>query len=195
MPTPSLLPTPGAGFDQPFEMLHACHERVQRSLDLLQRLQAHLAQHGADAQAQAAARDVVRYFDLAAPRHHEDEERHVFPALLAADRDAHGALVQRLLDEHRRMEQAWPAARAALQAVVDGDWRGSADALQAWAVFGALYGPHIEAEEALAYPAASGWLGSQAQAEMGSEMARRRGATSPPALPRAGSRAGNRAGT
>ena len=37
------VPLPGfgaaaVGFDTPFEMLEACHERVQRSLDLLQRL-------------------------------------------------------------------------------------------------------------------------------------------------------------
>ena len=29
--------SPGAGFDQPFEMLDACHDRVRRSLDLLRR--------------------------------------------------------------------------------------------------------------------------------------------------------------
>ena len=28
---------PGTGFDQPFEMLEACHERVQRMLALLAR--------------------------------------------------------------------------------------------------------------------------------------------------------------
>ncbi|MCB1958559.1 MAG: hemerythrin domain-containing protein, partial [Rhodocyclaceae bacterium] len=79
MSTP-LMPTPGAGFDQPFELLSACHDRVQRSLDLLRRLQDHLAIHGADGQAQDAARDVLRYFDIAAPLHHDDEERHIFPA-------------------------------------------------------------------------------------------------------------------
>lgn len=174
-----LLPTPGAGFDQPFELLGACHERVQRSLDLLHRLQTHLAAHGADAQARDAARDVMRYFDIAAPLHHEDEERHVFPALLAADAARHGALVARLQDEHRRMAAAWPAARAALQAVADGSW-SSADtdaAAAAWRRFADLYGPHIEAEEALAYPAAQARLSAEGAAVMGAEMAARRGLT------------------
>ncbi|RZJ07918.1 MAG: hemerythrin domain-containing protein, partial [Rubrivivax sp.] len=31
---------PAVGFDQPFEMLAACHDRVRRSLDLLERLHA-----------------------------------------------------------------------------------------------------------------------------------------------------------
>jgi hypothetical protein len=47
---------PGAGFDQPFEMLGACHERVQRTLDLLQRLQTYLAEQGVDDSARQAAR-------------------------------------------------------------------------------------------------------------------------------------------
>ncbi|RZL28150.1 MAG: hypothetical protein EOP35_26390, partial [Rubrivivax sp.] len=42
---------PSAGFDQPFEMLAACHERVRRSVRLLQRLHAHVRQHGLDVQA------------------------------------------------------------------------------------------------------------------------------------------------
>lgn len=75
---------PGAGYEAPFEMLDACHERVGRMLRLLHKLRAHLQASGWDAQAAEAARDVLRYFNEAAPRHHEDEERHVFPAVLAA---------------------------------------------------------------------------------------------------------------
>lgn len=86
MGTTSALPgfnAPSVGFEQPFAMLEACHERVQRTLALLQRLRAHVLEHGADVPAQQAARDVLRYFDIAAPLHHEDEELHVFPLLLA----------------------------------------------------------------------------------------------------------------
>ena len=80
----TLFPGPGAGFEEPFEMLEACHQRVHRMLGLMQRLAAHLGETGADANAQQAARDVMRYFDLAAPAHHEDEERHVLPLLRRA---------------------------------------------------------------------------------------------------------------
>ena len=84
---------PAAGFDQPFEMLAACHERAARMLDLLARLLPHLASQGCDEQARQAARDVMRYFDLAGPAHHEDEERHVFPLLQASPDPAAQALV------------------------------------------------------------------------------------------------------
>lgn len=121
-----LHPGPGAGFDQPFEMLAACHERVARMLGLLQRLQAHLQQRGADASASSAARDVMRYFDQAAPQHHLDEERHVFPLLRASADPRLVALAGRLQAEHRTMAAAWAVLRGDLQAVAEGRWPAAA---------------------------------------------------------------------
>ena len=177
MTSPLLLhAAPGAGFDQPFEMLVACHERVQRMLRLLQRLQAHLAAHGADAQARQAAQDVMRYFDLAGPAHHEDEERHLFPPLQARGGQAMCSLVARLQQDHLAMAQQWSMVRGDLQAVAHGDWAMPAPGLAHWAGFAALYQDHIQAEEGQAYPAAQALLDGPAQAAMGREMARRRGA-------------------
>ena len=62
--------SPAASFERPHDMLLACHERVQRSLDLLGRLVAHIDSHGHDASSRSAAQDVLRYFTLAAPLHH-----------------------------------------------------------------------------------------------------------------------------
>ena len=50
--------TPAVGFGQPFEMLEACHERVQRTLTLLEKLRAYLHTHTCDDTARQAARDV-----------------------------------------------------------------------------------------------------------------------------------------
>lgn len=170
MATLSLLHAgPAVGFDQPFEMLLACHERVQRSLDLLLRLQAHVAAQGADEQARDAARDVLRYFDLASPKHHEDEERHVLPRLRAAGL---GALADRLAAEHAEMGRQWAALRTALAALRD----GSGEALDAAAcrAYAALYAGHMAAEEGEAFPAAARHLDAVTLADMGAEMAARR---------------------
>lgn len=78
--------TPAVGFEQPFAMLEACHERVERTLTLLSRLRSYLREQAVDDAARQAARDVLRYFDIAAPLHHEDEELHVFPLLLERGR-------------------------------------------------------------------------------------------------------------
>ena len=58
--------SPAVGCDEPFEMLIACHERVQRMLDLLDRARMHALTKGCDADLNSAFTDVMRYFDLAA---------------------------------------------------------------------------------------------------------------------------------
>ena len=167
---------PGASFDEPFEMLAACHQRVARMLDLLARLALHLPAKGCDEAARQAARDVMRYFDLAGPAHHEDEERHVFPALETLPDPAVQALVARLRQEHLAMAAQWLAVRADLAAIEAGTWADGEAAAARWATFAALYRLHIVAEEAHAYPAAQAVLERPAQAAMGQEMAQRRGA-------------------
>ncbi len=172
----SLVSGPAPGFEQPFEMLEACHERVQRMLSLLQRLREHLPGHGADSNAQQAARDVMRYFDQAAPQHHRDEELHVFPPLLAQGDPATLVLVGRLRQDHLRMEARWADARKVLDAVAGGALDALAPGHQAALdAFAGLYADHIAAEEQLAYPAAAALLDAQALAAMGEEMMRRRG--------------------
>jgi hemerythrin-like domain-containing protein len=173
----SLISTPAASFEQPFEMMCACHEKMQRTLALLERLRSHLVEHGADEQARQAARDVMRYFDKAAPQHHRDEELHVFPPLLAGSDAATTAVVDRLRQEHVQMEARWESARSVLTAIADGQLPapGASDeaALDA---FSSLYADHIAAEEQIAYPAAAALLGADAITAMGREMAARRGA-------------------
>jgi hemerythrin-like domain-containing protein len=172
----ALHAAPASGFDQPFEMLAACHERVQRMLSLLLRLGEHLQQHGADAQAADAARTVMRYFDVAGPAHHEDEERHVLPWLAA---HGHAALATRLHADHARMASRWAVVRAALATVTDGRWDRdrAAEMLAGWHAFARLYEAHIEVEESQAYPPAAAAFDATALDAMGAEMAARRGAT------------------
>lgn len=172
----SLIAAPAATFEQPFEMLTACHERVDRMLRLLERLREHFAKNGADADARKAAQDVMRYFDQAAPQHHQDEELHVFPPLVAQGDPQTLALVCRLQQDHLQMEQRWGKAREVLAAVAAGELdRLSADHDAALDVFAGIYAGHIEAEEQLAYPAAAKLLDERAIAAMGQEMMKRRG--------------------
>jgi hemerythrin-like domain-containing protein len=177
----SLIASPAAGFDQPFEMMTACHERVLRTLGLLERLCVHVARHGADPQAQQAARDVMRYFDMAAPQHHLDEEMHVFPALVGRSDPPMLALVARLQQDHLQMEARWRTVRAILEKVEQAHIQAIPAAIATEIdAFTRLYGAHLEAEEQLAYPAAATLLEDGAREAMGVEMRRRRGAARPP---------------
>ncbi|MGA0610939.1 hemerythrin domain-containing protein [Caldimonas sp. KR1-144] len=169
---------PAVGFAQPFEMLQACHERVHRMLRLLTLLAGHLESHGVDAGAVGAARDVMRYFDIAAPAHHEDEERHVIPWLAAHGR---AALAQRLVREHRRMESEWQAIRRDLARIAAGVWHAghAPGQRQRWEAFATLYERHIVAEERQAYPLVQAHGSAEALRRMGDEMAARRGLPQP----------------
>jgi hemerythrin-like domain-containing protein len=172
----SLTAAPAAGFEQPFEMLAACHERVHRMLTLLARLREHLRRNGNDDQTRQAARDVMRYFDQAAPQHHRDEELHVFPPLLAQGDAAVVSVVRRLQQDHVLMETHWQAARRVLAALeAEPSHSLSANDEAALDAFAGLYDAHIEAEEQIAYPQASALLDPPALAAMGEEMMRRRG--------------------
>jgi hemerythrin-like domain-containing protein len=164
------------------EMLVACHERVQRSLDLMARLQQHLLATGCDEQARSAARDVLRYFDVAAPLHHQDEELHVFPALLVGPDAALRELAGELIEDHRRMEAAWGAARAALAEIAQGMTGAlllSAEQTAALDHFAGLYTQHIVREEGLAYPGALAQLSATDLQRMSQDMMARRGVRVP----------------
>lgn len=168
----------GVGFEQPFEMLDACHERVERMLRLLGKLREHVMTHGADAQARDAARDVMRYFDQAGPHHHEDEERHVFPALLAQREPVVVAVVIRLKQDHREMAVMWAQVRAALTALVGAGegWAGfSAEEEQLFDAYDALYRRHLLDENGVVYPAARSVIRGDALQAMSADMMARRG--------------------
>lgn len=172
----SLVATPAAGFEQPFEMLEACHERVHRMLALLARLREHVRAHGCDVQAQQAARDVMRYFDQAAPQHHLDEELHVFPPLLAQGEPGVAGIVRRLQQDHLEMESRWKDAREVLMLVNDGVLRRlDEESEAALDAFAALYDAHIRAEEEIAYPEAGKLIDEAGREAMGREMMKRRG--------------------
>lgn len=167
---------PAVGFDTPFEMLAACHDRVRRSLDLLQRLLAHWRQHGADTQVRSAAADVWRYFELAAPQHHLDEERHLIPRLQASGDAALVAAAQRMLDDHAQFNALWATLGPALAALRDGGEPadGWVAAAQAFTARHTDADGHLALEDGLAFPAALAATPPADWPAMGAEMAARR---------------------
>jgi hemerythrin-like domain-containing protein len=166
----------GPGFEQPFEMLLACHDRVDRMLTLLSKLRAHLLEFGADEQARQAARDVMRYFDKAGPQHHRDEELHVFPTLIGSQDVEMIHLVARLQMEHLEMASRWTIARSLLEEVETGMRTRFNEAddgiLEAFAT---LYKDHMRAEEKVAFPKASAEMDSERLKAMSQDMMSRRG--------------------
>ncbi len=160
-------------FDDPLGMLTACHGRIERQLATLGRLQRHLPQHGCDADARAAARAILRYFDLAAPNHHADEEQSVFPRLLAASPSAR-ALLDALECDHAALAEGWVRLRPLLASIAAGQ-RANLSPKDVAGVRRA-YDAHIAREESELIPLAAATFDAQTLAAIGREMAARRNA-------------------
>ena len=172
----SLTSETAPGFDHPMEMLHACHGKILRQCDTLQKLASHLTEKGCDQQARQAAQDILRYFDSAGQFHHQDEEEDVFPALrlaAGAGQPLHD-LLGRLLSEHVVMQGAWNALRPALLLLADGVNVPLHETLVN--KFIASYSGHIAVEERDLLPLAARLLSPQQTAAIGKRMAERRGA-------------------
>jgi len=169
--------TPAAGFDEPLAMLHACHDRIRRSLGLLRRICERVNERRIDSAVREAAADVLRYFDRAAPLHHEDEEKHIFPAVLSAAPDSMTRnTVLRLQEQHALMAAGWRLLREPLAALAEGDDAAfGVPQCEAAARYIALYEEHAAAEEMVVFPAAAALIDPEALTRAGQEMAQRRG--------------------
>jgi hemerythrin-like domain-containing protein len=173
--TESLIPV-GPGFDEPLEMLSACHERVHAQLETLHRLARWLPEHGVDEPACRAAASVIRYFDHAAINHHMDEEEDLFPMLLCKvsqdRRHALEALIDWIKEDHQRMFAAWADMKARLEAMVAGEsFELGDDVVDA---FCERYVMHIDREESELFPYAQALLSDQDLMVLGQTMTARR---------------------
>ena len=164
------------GFDAPIGLLRACHRRIAERLELLERLSGHLATHGSDESAGAAARRVLDYFDRAVTHHHDDEEVDLFPMLRRAQaRTGCDATLPDVLDqitrEHLVLAGHWGKLRPFLVAITQGqpvrDLRCD-ELIQA-------YRAHMSVEEDLVFPLAERLLTGAEMQRLGSSMQRRRG--------------------
>jgi pyridoxamine 5'-phosphate oxidase len=177
------LPDAAPGFDQPIAVLKHCHDRIRKRLATMQKLLPHLAQHGADAEAQQAAQAVLKYFDKAAHLHHADEEENLVPMLQSVAQGEDAAtlaeLVPGILQDHDEMDAMWQGLHEELTAIA----AGSASALSAATVhrFTERYTNHMEREETRIAPMAKRLFSAAQMAQLGEAMQVRRGILPAPA--------------
>jgi hemerythrin-like domain-containing protein len=119
----------------------------------------------------------VRYFDVSARQHHEDEEQDLFPALLesmaGSDPVCLRELTAGLAAEHRELEMLWRRIRRALERVVEGGFVSlSLEEVEAFAGF---YARHIQREEQELLPMAARLLSEDGLERVGRAMRERRG--------------------
>jgi pyridoxamine 5'-phosphate oxidase len=172
--------TPGAGFDQPLALWRACHERVRRMIGLIQRLAAHLETSSIDTDARTTATSIHRYFDEAAPRHHEDEEEDLFPRLRNRLERLDPEQAKKVTDalatleaDHKDLSAMWHMLREPLAHIEHGKAATLDEATIA--LFVSRYRAHMEIEETIIEPALKRLLTKRDIEAIGKTMAQRRG--------------------
>jgi hemerythrin-like domain-containing protein len=145
--------------DTPVASFSKCHEGILRHLVALGSLPALLE---GTARARRVAAETLAFFRRVVYEHHQEEERELFPAVLASaeagtERQHVKDLVARLTDEHRRIEHAYERLERGLKDVAkghDSDLDGAAvEALVA------AYAAHAQFEEAEFLPLSQTILG------------------------------------
>jgi hemerythrin-like domain-containing protein len=115
-------PPPAVDTDAPLNNFSHCHAGILHQLDHLRDLAGLLAPAR---RAHQIASDMLGFFRPAAFEHHQEEERELFPAVLASslpgeERQHVQVLVDALTREHRDIERQWAALEPHLKKLAKG---------------------------------------------------------------------------
>jgi hemerythrin-like domain-containing protein len=165
-------------FDDPLGMLRACHRRIERALDVTERVAAMERAGPLHDAACEALRQTLHYFATGVPRHSADEDESLFPRLRAAGSDVlHAA--EHLSEEHAELDALHRELDSLAQELLARQAFESGAARERFGeVVGRLrgiYNEHIRREDEEVFPAAKSALAEEELDAVGAEMAARRG--------------------
>jgi hemerythrin-like domain-containing protein len=166
-------------FTDPLGLLSDCHRRIERFLGVLIRICKKGDGGAIEADERAALETALTYFRNAAPKHTADEEESLFPRLRAEGRaESARECLDRLEGDHvaagRDHEIVDSVGTQWLRdgALGEGRAREMSEALERLA---GLYARHIAIEDTELFPLAAQVLPANQLADVGREMADRRG--------------------
>ncbi len=157
--------------EPPLALVEACHTRIVRQCDTLEKLLAYWPLHGIDMAVQQAAAQVERYFSKAAPDHHADEEKDLFPALAAY---LPAQQLEMLCAQHRSLEAAWAQLQPDLIALSRGITPSDSQWLTRVADFVTQNRAHYQFEDHEIIPLARAQLSAATLAQLDASMVARR---------------------
>lgn len=158
----------------PFKMLAVCHDDIAVMLEVMNELADQLGREPLHDGMREKARSAHLFFSGYAIEHHLDEERHVFPALLAAGKPEWLGMVRKLQLDHALLEARWMKLGPLLHMLARG-YPSQPQRLQdELRIFVELYRQHMALEDAFAYPLARQQLNTDAVCTMNRDMAHRR---------------------
>ena len=142
-----------------FDALGVCHRDTLVHLDKLMALVSQLGLAVSNGKVRRQAREVVAFFSGPAREHNYDEERHVFPKLLACDDVEVKQAAESLCEDHAWIEFCWLDIEPHLAAAAAGLSSYDLPALRAAAeAFSTVMRDHMALEESLLYPHLRGRL-------------------------------------
>ncbi len=102
-----------ASYEQPLELLLSCHAKVRHFSSALSKLTHAIQHNGWNDDYVISVNQVRHYFNVASSAHHQDEEKHLFPAIIAFEASASDSndemisLIERLTKEHNESDALW----------------------------------------------------------------------------------------
>lgn len=174
---PVQIGQPEPGCNDPVGLMTACHRRIERFLKTLRMAGKIAGERDLRKEELEAIGRSLTYFRNAAPKHTEDEEHDLFPALMEKQPDV-AASVANLQSDHARANVLHDRVDAIGRQWIE-DCRVSPEALaeflDATAQLDALYTAHIKHEETEVFPRAASALNDAELEAIGRNMAARRG--------------------
>jgi pyridoxamine 5'-phosphate oxidase len=163
--------------NDPLAVFTLCHKRIRKQCGNLEALAQDLTRFHVDNTARNRAAMIVRFFDVDAREHHEDEDMVFFPRLLALDIDTSakaelGPLLDILSKDHNTLRDVWRSLRQSLLGIVDGK---SASTNIDVTTFIALHQHHMHNEDSSVLPFARRHFDDDALEELRSAIMARRG--------------------
>ena len=165
-------------FERPLELLESCHEKIIHFSSTLLKLSTALKQQGWTEELTATAQNITRYFNIAGPEHHFDEELHLFPAIIALNTESEDQqsrdliqLINRMIKEHVESDALWEKINHLLN-------NKSKDFKQLETLsieFEKSMREHAEIENSIIFPFAKAHISDAEFKKMGMEIAVRRG--------------------
>lgn len=136
-----------------FEALDVCHQQIAAHLNRLAALIAHIETNGVDEQARHEAGAIETFFSGTSRGHHAEEEKSVFPPLLASGSAELVAAIRSLQQDHGWIEENWIELSPQLRSLAMGNtWLDAAEFNHYAEVFLELCREHIALEETMIYP-------------------------------------------
>lgn len=142
-----------------FKALDACHQQIHEHLTELIDLLGRLDTDSDSPHCRQKAKTIETFFSEVSRAHHAEEEKDIFPPLLASDNAELVHAVRTLQQDHGWIEQNWLELAPMLRALALGeDWADMTELKHNAEVFVNLCHDHIVLEESLIYPEAKARL-------------------------------------